>query len=69
MRPMTDRQATGSPQRRLDLELSMSEAELLRTSLMLLESTLGREEADELHEVKALVARVTEAIDASQARS
>jgi hypothetical protein len=44
--------------RALTLELSPSEAEIVQTALLLLESTLGREEADELEEVQALLSRL-----------
>lgn len=44
--------------RTLTFELSSDEAELVRTALRLLESTLGREEADELEEVQALLSRL-----------
>ncbi|HET7026909.1 MAG TPA: hypothetical protein VFI28_04390 [Candidatus Limnocylindrales bacterium] len=40
------------------LELSPDELELVRTALRLLESTLGREEADELEDVQALIRRL-----------
>jgi hypothetical protein len=40
------------------LRLSPSEAELLRTALRLLLSTLGRDEAEELEAVKALLRRL-----------
>ena len=40
------------------IELSASELELVRTALKVLLSTLGREEADELEEVEALLARI-----------
>ncbi|OGN82773.1 MAG: hypothetical protein A2X23_09265 [Chloroflexi bacterium GWC2_73_18] len=39
----------------IELRLSGVEVALIRTALKLLESTLGREEADELAEVKALL--------------
>lgn len=42
------------------LDVTPSELELVRTALRLLESTLGREEADELEEVQALLARMTD---------
>jgi len=42
----------------VELELSPDEFELVRTALRLLLSTLGREEADELEEVRALLARL-----------
>jgi hypothetical protein len=38
--------------------LRPGELELLRTALRLLESTLGRDEAQELRDVKALLARL-----------
>lgn len=41
------------------LELSTAELDLIRTALRLLESTLSREEADELDEVQALLARLS----------
>ncbi len=40
------------------LAFSASEAELLRTALKLLIDTLGREEADELAEAQAILARL-----------
>jgi hypothetical protein len=42
----------------VQLSLTADEAQLVRAALKLLESTLGREEADELREVQALIARV-----------
>lgn len=40
------------------LDLTPDETQLLRTALEMLEDTLGREEADELEEVQALLARL-----------
>lgn len=40
------------------VELTADELELVRTALRLLRSALGREEADELGEVRALLARL-----------
>jgi hypothetical protein len=40
------------------LELSRSEFELVREALKLLLSTLGREEAEELEEVRTLLGRL-----------
>jgi len=40
------------------LDLTPAELELLRTALRVLGSTLGREEADELDEVQALLAKL-----------
>ncbi len=40
------------------LELTREERELLVTALKLLRSTLGREEAEELAEVQALIAKL-----------
>jgi hypothetical protein len=40
------------------LDLTSSELELIRTALEMLEDTLGREEAEELAEVQALLARL-----------
>ena len=48
---------TAAPEART-ISLTPAELELLRTALRLLESALGREEADELDEVKALLARL-----------
>ena len=47
---------TGATTTRLDL--TTSELELIRTALQMLEDTLGREEAEELDEVQALLARL-----------
>lgn len=44
--------------RTIQLELTASEAALLRTALEMLEDTLGRDEAEELEEVQALLARL-----------
>lgn len=43
------------------LELTANELRLVRTALEMLEDTLGHEEADELEEVQALLARLPEA--------
>jgi hypothetical protein len=43
------------------LDLSPSEAQLLLTALKLLENTLGRDEAEELQEVQALLAKLRNA--------
>jgi hypothetical protein len=40
------------------LDLTASEVSLLRTALEMLEDTLGREEADEIEEVQALLRRL-----------
>jgi hypothetical protein len=57
---MTDSQPPDSDLTRMTypVELDASEVALLRTALRLLLSTLGREEADELEEVQALLARL-----------
>jgi hypothetical protein len=52
---MTETTATG-PTR--SIELTPEEVELVLTALRLLESTLGREEADELAEVEALLVKL-----------
>jgi hypothetical protein len=41
------------------LVMSTNEFELVKTALRLLLSTLGREEAEELEEVRALLVRLT----------
>jgi len=43
------------------LDLTPSETQLLRTALKLLESTLGHDEAEELDEVQALLAKLPSA--------
>ena len=43
------------------IELSWAELALLRTALEMLEDTLGREEAEELAEVQALLRRLPDA--------
>lgn len=45
----------------ITMTLDHEEAQLVRTALVLLEETLGREEADELRAVKALVRKLDEA--------
>jgi hypothetical protein len=42
----------------MTLVLTASEVQLLQTALKLLEDTLGREEADELEEVQALLVKL-----------
>ena len=42
------------------VEMTASELGLVRTALQMLEDTLGREEADELAEVQALLRRLPE---------
>jgi hypothetical protein len=53
--PPTDSHLAGES---YPVELRPSEVALLRTALRLLLSTLGREEADEMVEVKELLARL-----------
>ncbi len=48
-------------ERSLRLELTAGELEHVRSALMLLESTLGHEEADELREVIELLRKVEDA--------
>jgi hypothetical protein len=43
------------------LDLTPDEVQLVRTALEMLEDTLGREEADELAEVQAILARIAAA--------
>jgi hypothetical protein len=45
----------------VQLSLTADELELVRTALKLLISTLGREEADELAEVQAVLRRIEQA--------
>lgn len=47
-----------SPERTTELLLNDKELALLRTGLEMLEDTFGHEEADELEDVQALLARV-----------
>jgi hypothetical protein len=47
--------------REIVLELTPNELRLVRTALQMLEDTLGHEEADELEEVRAVLARLPEA--------
>ncbi len=56
---------TEAPARTLDktpdiivLELTADEVSLVRAALRLLRATLGRDEAEELHEVKLLLAKL-----------
>ena len=44
----------------VNLVLDADEARLLRTALVLLEDTLGHDEADELRAVKALIRKLDE---------
>jgi hypothetical protein len=50
----------GSAEGTVRLTVSEDELELIRTALRMLQSTLGREEADELEDVKELLARLGE---------
>ncbi len=43
---------------KVTLELNADELQLVRTALQLLRSTLGRQEADELAEIRALLMRL-----------
>jgi hypothetical protein len=55
----TDTPATAATtQPAIQLDLAPDELELVRTALRLLLSTLSREEADEMDEVRALLARL-----------
>jgi hypothetical protein len=45
---------------KVTLELTADELQLVRTALQLLRSTLGRQEADELAEIRALLTRLEE---------
>jgi Arc/MetJ-type ribon-helix-helix transcriptional regulator len=51
-------EATAPTDAGIELHLSPSEIELVRAALRLLLSTLGREEADELAEVQALLRKL-----------
>jgi len=59
---MTPEPAPGSrgPESTTAIELTSNELALVRTALELLRSTLGREEADELAEVQALLIRLSQ---------
>ena len=46
------------PRPTVSVDFSRTELDLVRTALRLLLSTLGREEADELKEVQALLAKI-----------
>jgi hypothetical protein len=51
---MDERMADGT----VRLTVSEDELELIRTALRMLQATLGREEADELEDVKKLLVRI-----------
>ena len=53
---MSESGAQAAPTTRVDV--TPDELQLIRAALELLETTLGREEADELREVQALLARL-----------
>jgi hypothetical protein len=55
---MTDSPGSESAEVAYEVELSPQELALIRMSLRLLLSTLGREEADEIEEIKAVLARL-----------
>jgi hypothetical protein len=55
---MSERTTDGEPVTTRAIELMPDEVELVRTALRLLESTLSREEADQLEAVQALLARL-----------
>lgn len=52
----------GDARSTITIELEPAELELVRNALMLLLSTLGREEADEVAEVKALLDKLPRAV-------
>jgi hypothetical protein len=52
---------TGEGVASVRLDLDPDELQLLRTALELLEDTLGREEAEELAQVQAILARIRSA--------
>jgi Arc/MetJ-type ribon-helix-helix transcriptional regulator len=49
------------PLETVNVDLTRDELELVRAALRLLLSTLGHEEAEELHEVRALIERLPSA--------
>jgi len=55
---MDEATADGGSVATRSIELTPDEVELVRTALRLLESTLGREEADELEAVQRLLRRL-----------
>jgi hypothetical protein len=55
---MDEATADGGSVATRSIELTRDEVELVRTALRLLESTLGREEADELEAVQRLLRRL-----------
>jgi hypothetical protein len=57
--PPDDEAAQEAPKVRLDL--TPDELEYVRSALMLLQSTLGHEEADELREVMELIRKIESA--------
>lgn len=59
---MGNRDGAGkAPEGEVELQLDRAELDLLRSALRYLESTLGREEADELKQVQDLEARLDRA--------
>jgi hypothetical protein len=56
--PVTETTGMGRANEAIDLHLTPKEVDLLRTGLEMLEDTFGHEEADELEEVQALLAKL-----------
>jgi hypothetical protein len=55
---MTDMTRMGGADGSVELHFMPKEIDLLRTGLQMLEDTFGHEEADELQEVQALLAKL-----------
>jgi hypothetical protein len=60
---------SGGPNQPMAFQFSPNEVALLRTGLEMLEDTFGREEAEELGEVQALLAKLERQEAAERARS
>jgi hypothetical protein len=55
---VTETTGSGQANQSIELHLTPNEVDLLRTGLEMLEDTFGHEEADELEEVQALLAKL-----------
>jgi hypothetical protein len=55
---VTESTGTGQGNEAIELHFTSKEVALLRTGLEMLEDTFGHEEADELEEVQALLAKL-----------
>jgi hypothetical protein len=66
--PVTETTGMGQANETIDLHLTPKEVDVLRTGLEMLEDTFGHEEADELEEVQALLAKLRRQVSSELAQ-